>query len=257
MVAGVVEEAEAAGDEAPPAAVDGAPPAVRYHPPQRCIVYKSLAKEGGSQEPEAPFTSTIACVRELLVMQPSAVQNFYQRYDYTIPNYGHIDDSSKFCSSQVTHCGLVVQGDAKQLQFYSDVLGLLETTTDRKVGYEDESARAIMGLAREGEKYFTTNFDDPRSSVDVRAYRSGRLHIQRFPDDVEVPDMRDTCRPGALGPCNYTLLARDVHEVRESVAAADGARDVTAVLPNEFGELSFSFVAPDGYFWTIHQEGSP
>ena len=69
--------------------------------------------------------------------------------------------------------------------------------------------------------------------------------------------MRDTCRPGALGPCNYTLLARDVHEVRESVAAADGARDVTAVLPNEFGELSFSFVAPDGYFWTIHQEGSP
>ena len=77
--------------------------------------------------------------------------------------------------------------------------GLLRTTLDRKVGYEDESARAIMGLAAEGEHYFTTNYDDPRSSVDVAGYRSGRLHIQRFPEGAEMEhDIRAVCRPGCL-----------------------------------------------------------
>jgi uncharacterized glyoxalase superfamily protein PhnB len=32
-----------------------------------------------------------------------------------------------------------------------------------------------------------------------------------------------------------------------------GATSITDVLPDEFGERAFSFVAPDGYSWTLVQ----
>jgi uncharacterized glyoxalase superfamily protein PhnB len=34
---------------------------------------------------------------------------------------------------------------------------------------------------------------------------------------------------------------------------AGGATQVTDVLPDEFGGRAFSFVAPDGYSWTLVQ----
>ena len=69
--------------------------------PLRCVVYKSAGVEKSAQ----PFTGTIGCVREMLVIQPGAVSNFFQRYDYTIPNYGKVDPKSKFKASQVTFAG--------------------------------------------------------------------------------------------------------------------------------------------------------
>ena len=126
---------------------------VRCFEPQRCVVYKNVTAEA-----PAPFTGTIACVREMLVIQPTAVSNFYQRYDYSIPNYGAVDPESKFKASQVTHCGLTVQGDASILEFYDQVLGLMRQP-DRTVEYgpgpepADESVRVIMGLEQPGE-YF-------------------------------------------------------------------------------------------------------
>ena len=74
---------------------------VRCCDPLRCVVYKSAGVEKSAQ----PFTGTIACVREMLVIQPGAVSNFFQRYDYTIPNYGKVDPKSKFKASQVTFAG--------------------------------------------------------------------------------------------------------------------------------------------------------
>jgi hypothetical protein len=93
--------------------------AVNYHEPQRAVVYSSLAEGERLQ----PFVSTIACVREFLLLQPHAIQNIYQRYDYDIPNYGNIDFQSKFKTSQFTHCGLTVIGEHEMLDFYSDTLG--------------------------------------------------------------------------------------------------------------------------------------
>ena len=112
-----------------------------------------------------------------------------------------------------------------------------------------------MGLEQPGEYYVTTNFDDPRSSTNVQEYRSGRLHIQRFPADVELPNITKECRPGCLGPCLYTLRAADVAAVRDKVAAARGVTEVSGAscVPNEFGEAAFSFVSPDGYMWNMLQ----
>ena len=36
----------------------------------------------------------------------------------------------------------------------------------------------------------------------------------------------------------------------ETIQSAS-AENMTAIEKNEFGEMSFSFTAPDGYFWTI------
>lgn len=226
---------------------------VRTGEPQRCVVYKDASGRA------PPFTGQIACVRELLVIQPRAVSNFYQRYDYKIPAYGSCSHESKFRASQVTHCGLTVQGPSEMLNFYDEVLGLMRQP-DRKVEFgpgpepDDESTRAIMGLAKPGDYYVTTNFDDPRSSKNVLEYRSGRLHIQRFPDGVDVPNLTKDIRPGCIGPCLYTLRVREARAVRARVSDAEGTSEVTArVVSNEFGELSFSFASPDGYVWNAVQ----
>ena len=233
------------------AQADGA--MVRAGEPQRCVVYKDASGRA------APFTGQIACVRELLVIQPRAVSNFYQRYDYKIARYGSCSHESKFRASQVTHCGLTVQGPSEILDFYDKSLGLMRQP-DRKVEFgpgpepDDESTRAIMGLAKPGEYYVTTNFDDPRSSKNVLEYRSGRLHIQRFPDGTNIPNLTKDIRPGCIGPCLYTLRVREAPAVLTKVRDAEGTSEVTArIVSNEFGEPSFSFVSPDGYLWNAVQ----
>ena len=226
---------------------------VRCGEPQRCIIYKD-----SSGSAVRPFVGKIACVRELLVIQPTAVSNFYQRYDYKIPQYGQPANESKFKASQITHCGLTVQGPPEVLNFYEDALGLMRQP-DRKVEFgpgpepTDESTRVIMGLVKPGDFYVTTNFDDPRSSTNVQDYRSGRLHIQRFPEGVDMPDMTKEIRPGCIGLCLYTLRAQNAAAVRARVSAAKGSEVTCRVMPNEFGEPSFSFVSPDGYAWNALQ----
>jgi hypothetical protein len=32
-------------------------------------------------------------------------------------------------------------------------------------------------------------------------------------------------------------------------------KKITEIVANEFGEQSFSFIAPDGYFWTLIESG--
>jgi hypothetical protein len=143
------------------------------------------------------------------------------------------------------------------LRFYEETLGLLRQP-DRKVEYgpgpepDDESVRAIMGLGSPGEYYVTTNFDDPRSSTDVQKYRSGRLHIQRFPPDAPtLPNLSREIRPGCLGPCLYTLRMREAARVHRRVTEAAGTSEVSGrVLRNEFGEPAFCFASPDGYMWS-------
>ena len=79
--------------------------------------------------------------------------------------------------------------------------------------------------------------------------RSGRLKVCRFPD-LELKDRMDHSRPGSLGASVYTLRVRGLDAYKERVAAG-GATEVTEIVENEFGERSFSLVAPDGYFWTL------
>lgn len=46
------------------------------------------------------------------------------------------------------------------------------------------------------------------------------------------------------------MKVKDIQSYHQRVSSSE-ATEITQVYENEFGENSFSFVAPDGYFWTL------
>ena len=146
---------------------------------------------------------------------------------------------------------MVVQDDSKEtLRFYEEILGLLRVRDDVETTYDSEAAQQIFDL-KPNERFFVTAFDDPRSSkTDLQAARSGRLYIVRFPDAIKLAERFDQARPGCLGMSLYTYRVREL-EVYFNRVKASTAEQVTEIVVDEFGDSSFSFIAPDGYFWTL------
>jgi hypothetical protein len=50
--------------------------------------------------------------------------------------------------------------------------------------------------------------------------------------------------------CVYTDWVQEIHNFFEKIKASN-VQKFTNIVNNEFREMSFSFVAPDGYFWTL------
>ena len=199
-----------------------------------------------------PFVDPAIGVREMMLLQPLTRQVLFQRFNYTLPNYGEIHQGAIFKTSQLTHMGMVIQDDSKEtLGFYEEVLGLLRVRDDVETTYEtSEAARQIFHL-QPGERFFVTAFDDPRSSKsDLQAVRSGRLYIIRFPASIPLENRLNEARPGCLGMSLYTYRVADLEAYFNRVQAS-GAQKITEIVSNEFEERSFSFLAPDGYFWTL------
>ncbi|MBE9128079.1 VOC family protein [Coleofasciculus sp. LEGE 07081] len=199
-----------------------------------------------------PFLETAVGVREMMLLQPLTRQVLFQRFGYSLPNYGQINESAFFKTSQITHMGMVIQDDSKEtLCFYEDILGLLRTRDDVETTYESSDAARQMFDLQPGERFLVTAFDDPRSSKsDLQAVRSGRLYILRFPEAMQLADCFEKAKPGCLGMSLYTYRVKELEEYFNRVKVS-AARSVTEITGNEFGETSFSFVAPDGYFWTL------
>jgi len=65
-----------------------------------------------------------------------------------------------------------------------------------------------------------------------------------------MPETWAETSPGALGMSLYTWRVTDI-EAAHKKAETHGATDMTTVQPDEFGDKSFSFRAPDGYVWTF------
>jgi uncharacterized glyoxalase superfamily protein PhnB len=199
-----------------------------------------------------PFIEPLVGVREMLLLQPLTRQVLFQRFGYDVTNYGQINDHAPLQTSQFTHVGIVVQDDSKEiLKFYEQVLGLLRVRDDVETTYESSFAGREIFELNPGEKFIVTAFDDPRSSqTDFMAARSGRLYIIRFPENITLESGFKDAQPGSLGMCLYTYRVQGIEtywqRVRESAA-----KQVTEIVNNEFTEKSFSFVAPDGYFWNI------
>jgi uncharacterized glyoxalase superfamily protein PhnB len=217
---------------------------VRYVPPEWARIYDL----GRGQ----PFISPAVGVREGMLIQPLTRQIFFERFGYSLPFYGRIDSTSHLKASQVTHFGMIVRANDKAaLAFYDSVLGLLRVRDDLVSTYEESKASRIIFDLKPGERYFTTDFDEPRSSVtDLQAARSGRLKIIRFDQSAPMEDVRRISRAGHLGLSLYTIRVRDLEGYLNRVKGST-ATEVTAIAKNEFGERSFSFTAPDGFMWTL------
>lgn len=216
-------------------------------PPQWTVIYPTHQGK--------PFQDPLVGVREMLMLQPLTRQVLFERFHYTVPNYGHIHPGSLFQSSQFTHMGLVVQDDSQEtLRFYDEVLGLLRVQDAIESTYETaKGGRPIFDL-QPGERFWVTAFDDPRSSAtDWQAARSGRLYIVRFPEALSLPNSLSQARPGSLGLSLYTYRVRDLEAYGDRVQSST-ATQVTDIVTDEFGDRSFSFVAPDGYPWTLIEQ---
>ncbi|MCA1994132.1 MAG: hypothetical protein LDL41_19110, partial [Coleofasciculus sp. S288] len=228
-----VEEAVAAGLPA------------KYVYPQWSIIYKEQGKG-------RPFINPAIGVREMMLLQPLTRQVLFQRFNYSLPHYGTINESAMFKTSQITHMGMVIQDDSKEtLRFYEEILGLLRVLDDVETTYENaQASRQIFDL-QPNERFIVTAFDDPRSSkTDFRAARSGRLYIMRFPDSLQLESRFYEARPGCLGMSLYTYRVQGIDAYFDRLKVST-AENVTEIMSNEFGEKSFSFIAPDGYFWTL------
>ena len=224
------------------AAQDGLP--IKYINPQWTVIYQ--AQKG------LPFADPLVGVREMMVLQPLTRQVFFQRFNYTIANYGNIDRAAAFKTSQFTHMGMVIQDDSKEtLKFYEEVLGLLRTQDDIESTYENApGGRPIFDL-QPGERFWVTCFDDPRSSKsDWQLARSGRMYIIRFPEEIKLESCFTHSQPGCLGMSLYTYRVRRLEEYYNRIQKSS-AEQVSKIISNEFEEESFSFIAPDGYFWTL------
>ncbi len=201
-----------------------------------------------------PFFDPPVGVRELSVNQPLTRQVLFQRFGYSVPNYGQINPDSALQSSQVTHMGMVVQDDSQEtLRFYDEVLGLLRVQDALESTYETSTGGKYIFEMQPQERFWVTAFDDPRSSkTDWQAARSGRLYIVRFPESLDLPEVYEKSRPGCLGMSLYTYRVDDLAGYRDRIHAST-AQDLTEIEVDEFGDRSFSFTAPDGYFWTLIQ----
>ena len=235
-VLNVLNHAEEAADSGHP---------IRYTQSYWEVIYK---REGMT----TPFVDPAVGVREMMLLQPLTRQVLFERFNYTVPNYGAIAPHSLLKSSQITHMGAIVQDDSKEtLQFYDRVLGLLRVRDDAFTTYDSSAAAREFFDLQPGEQIVVTAFDDPRSSTsDFRAARSGRLYIVRLPESISLLDRHSSSRPGCLGLSLYTYRVRNLDSYFERVTTS-AASNVTGIVSNEFGERSFSFVAPDGYFWTL------
>jgi hypothetical protein len=188
----------------------------------------------------------------MLLLQPLTRQVLFQRFGYILPHYGQIDENAAFKTSQFTHMGMVIQDDSKEtLKFYEEVLGLLRVRDDVETSYESSLAGREISALEPGEKFFVTAFDEPRShKTDLLAARSGRLYLIRFSNSLDLESQFERAQPGCLGMCLYTYRVRGLEVYWERIKATQ-AQNITDIVSNEFREQSFSFIAPDGYFWTL------
>ena len=210
-----------------------------------------IGEVSGEHAPR-PFVDPIVGVREMVVIQPLYRQVFFERFGYSSPRYGQVNPHCLLQTSQHTHVGMMIVNDDHQvLRFYDEILGLKRWFDVERPYAEATGSRRIFGLA-DGETHWMVDFDDPRSGHALDQRLSGKLKVVRFSSHSRLVDKQERSRPGCLGYSLYTWRVNDIEGMWKRVHAG-GAREITDVLTDEFGALAFSFVAPDGYFWTLLQ----
>lgn len=209
-------------------------------------VFHPVPDAAGVQDPHA---AEVRCKREFVFFQPESRHVLVQRYAHDLPDFGTYAEASRFRASQFTQVGLcVAERDAGALDFYADVLGLHRHDVDYVAKQGSMPARVVP--LDDGELLRESDFDDVRPGDPPEMQRSGKLRVFRITGKTDGTNVVDQSRPGHLGFSLYTYRVTEIAAMRDKVAA-NGAHEVTEIAPDEFGTPAFSFVAPDGYFWTF------
>lgn len=181
-------------------------------------------------------------VREMAIYGESFNHVFFQRYGYTIPGYGTIDDAP-LQTSEFTHHDFIIRGDlAEVTQYYVEVLGFKSENDPVIDGDWQDGPRHVFGM-EPGEAHWYRGFVSPNNIC-------GKLKFFSARDPDHVRDRSEHQRLGEPGITMHTLYTSKLGEVYKRASRHEGIAP-SAIAKNEFGEHSFVFTGPDGATWQI------
>jgi len=167
---------------------------------------------------------------------------FFQRYGYTVPGYGTINEAAPLQTSEFTHHDFIVKGDLAQVTgYYVSVLGL-RAENDPVVDGDWQKGPGRVFLMEPGESHWYRGFVSPNNVC-------GKLKFFSALDPEHVRDRSRRQRVGELGITLHSLYTPELEFVHE-LATEHGLKP-SAILENEFSEQSFVFTGPDGATWQI------
>ena len=179
-------------------------------------------------------------VRENAVYGDFFTHVFFQRYGYTIPGYGTVNPKANLKTSEFTHHDFFIRIDSMgQLSYLQTVLGLRMEKKPEIDGDWLRGARAVF-LMPQGYSHWYVGFVSPNNIC-------GKLKF--FMPRGAKPDRQANQRPGEMGITLHSFTVPDIASLHARVTAAK--LNPTPVLPDEFGEPSFTFRGPEGTTWQI------
>jgi catechol 2,3-dioxygenase-like lactoylglutathione lyase family enzyme len=198
-----------------------------------------------------PFRGSITGYREFTIFRPESRQVVFKSFGYDRSSYGTYDNVCQFRCTEFVHCGMFhVAADDSRVAFYGDVLGLKREELGVRVGRDSKGGRIQFPIT-ESERVHMVDFCDRRTpSNDPNGWLPGRLKTFRLEPSSQNEDSLAVSRPGHLGVSLYTYRVDDIGGMHRKVATSGGSK-LSAIWLDEFGARAFSFVAPDGYFWTL------
>ncbi|XQW83571.1 hypothetical protein ACOYR1_10425 [Thalassotalea piscium] len=169
---------------------------------------------------------------------------FFQRYGYTIPGYGTIDDDSPLQTSEITHNDFIISGSSKedmykQTNYYRDVLGFKPEGPVALDGDWQHGPKRVFNMA-DGSSHWYRGFVSPN---DI----SGKMKFFVNPDDR--PDRSSGQSIGQKGITLHSVYSNNISKIYQ--LAEDNDLDVSPILTNEFDEKAFIIKGPDGAAWQI------
>jgi hypothetical protein len=179
-------------------------------------------------------------VRENAIYGDFFTHVFFQRYGYTIPGYGTVNPKANLKTSELTHHDFFIRIDSMaQLSYLQTVLGLRMEKKPEIDGDWLRGARAVF-LMPQGYSHWYVGFVSPNNIC-------GKLKF--FMPRGAKPDRQANQRPGEMGITLHSFTVPDIASLHARVTAAK--LNPTPVLPDEFGEPSFTFRGPEGTTWQI------
>ena len=110
----------------------------------------------------------------------------------------------------------------------------------KKSGYQNTATRQILML-EDGQEFCYSSFTATGAIAGV---------FQVYTPLYPTADKREFSQPGSLGISLFTYKVDDIYAFRDRLLNSN-ADKVSAVITNEFGEPSISFIAPDGMYWVM------
>ncbi len=190
---------------------------------------------------ETDFFKRPVGVRENAVYGELFNHVFFQRYGYTIPGYGTINENANLKTSEFTHHDFMILVDSmKQLMYLQTALGLKAEKEPTIDGDYLKGPKATF-LMPDGYSHNYQGFVSPNNIC-------GKLKFF-MAYNRNKPNASSHQRLGELGITMHSFYTPKLLYVH-SLVTKHGLKP-TAIQKNEFGEASFVFRGLEGATWQI------